>query len=812
MHDNGRTATVTFLDNAYLEAHRDYTFVIDIPGYASAESTHQRPEYLEDARIVGYNDNGTVVVRGYHPTSDSERVAVQENLNLGDVNLEGVLGQSGVFAYLRNNTVENFYQNDSETTVLGAVTDVNYNTAGTTPVSIEMSNGETYRLASGFIPRYNGTVDQSLTTTGDAADYAKVTLNSNNQVVFYDAYDWNRQSLIVESVDGNIVSGFGDQFNLTDYTVVESGEEIGISDISQGDNIYFNTTVEYAEVYNELAVGMIDRIFEDRVIVEGNEYQLTSDSAFIDAEGNRQSLQATHLQQFVDSEEPVSLYLDRSGNVSFVLGDLGDFVVGEDAAYLTSTVNAYRQGQRSNIELNYRSVTGSSESVTLGLEQLTRINDHVKGRPFIDGDEELAVIDYFTFDENAPGEGNIVAVLRGDSPNQVVVSDVEDLGNKDIIDFVKNNDGDIVGFNTLISGTYSEASLQDAAEVGASYLEGVTTDGVDADIRVFGSTPVFLHDEDDNFVGVASWDEVEAFDFDLVTGATVYHGNNNPAGIADYLVINVDEDTDLDTETVETNAVVNSVSYNAAGDEITQISLIVDGQFVTYEVNLSDEQNAALTGADDRLVRGEAVDVEVNSNDVVIGLEELGETEVGTVSSVSTVDRTVTLTDGGTYRFDQNTYIVDNRSGNTPEFLTLTDLENLDDVNVLVYTVSSGTNFVDFIVVNSGSPAPTPTITANTNVEGTIVELTANFAHFTDVDSDNVTVAFELEGEEADASFVSEEDADYTEGVYTESFALIDGFEDGNHEFDVTVSYDGIDSEEFSFTITVEDEATLDNN
>ncbi|GAK02975.1 hypothetical protein JCM19037_1250 [Geomicrobium sp. JCM 19037] len=554
---NGNVATVQFVesqDGAYLEALTPYEFTLTIPGFAPATYIYERPAFLENVRAVDSDaSNGTVIFGTRDEDGDLETWTV--NAQEG-TDFETILGTAGTVAFNSDRDIVDFFETE-EDVLYGAVTDVEFD--GDTPVEIEL-NGEWYDLESGYTFRYQGDLGTSLVTNrGEenedrTADYAKFVLNSSGEVAFYDAYDWSTSILVEEVTDEGVVTGFGLEEDLSDYTIVESGQTIGLSGVSRGDNLYYNTDAEYAEVYNDIVVGEINRIFAESIVVDGTEYNIDFGSTrYIDENGDVQVVEdATVFEQFEESGEPVSLYLNREGEITFVLGDLGDLIVGEDGAFLTADANAFTQGSRQILELSYTGTNEEDNTVALRVDQLTTVG--INGTEYRKDRNGVTGFSLTDVDATA-GTATFVIERSGDLDN-ITVSTDDYLSEDTVIEINTDSDDNIVGFNVLNDDLFQSGTGEESislADVGQNFLN-VGTFEDPTNIRVYNNTPVFLYD-DNGVVDVYSWSEIE--DFDTISAADVYHSNNN-AGVADYLAVHTSA-TDVEDGEELDNAVIDRV-------------------------------------------------------------------------------------------------------------------------------------------------------------------------------------------------------------------------------------------------------------
>lgn len=689
---DSRTAQVTFLPSsdeqggAFLEPLRKYEFQLTIPGYAPATYTYERPDYLENVRVVDSSASNETIT-----TNDGTTLNAPEGTDF-----EAVLGTGGTVAYNSNFDIVDFFVADEEV-LFGAVTDVRFVGTGEDrrPVEIEL-NGEWYDLADGYDLRYNGVVGTSLASVGGpTADYAKFVLNSQGEVAFYDAYDWTDE-LLVERYEDGFVYGFGEEVDVSDYTLVEDGQTISPNYLSRGDLLYINEDAEYGEVYNDLVVGNIDRVFSDSFVVDGVEYDLPSDNSikYINEDGETvEGTSITVIEQLAEEGEPVSLYLNRAGDISFIIGDLGVIVQGENGAFLTADGNAFTQGNRGILELSYADVAGSTENVELIVNELSQVNEFEVGEEDVVG---------FRLSPNASGQtGTIEAIIETevegeDDPIRTFVPalQLDALDENTVIEFFNNSNDEIVGLQTLedVENYVEPESIddEDRVRVGDRFVEG---------LRTTIDTPVFLHD-DGEYLESTTWGDIDSFE--IVEEANIYFDGDTD--VATYIVIDINE-TDVSSDLTDVNAVIDRVWLSSDESELVQVRAFVNNESVTYQVR------GDARGAD--LEQGDFATLSLNDDDEVVEVETLEGASVasGSPYNITTSNRTFNLTGHGQlFALESNGYVLDNTGSSitTANFRDIADLD--DDEFLTVLRAEEGSRFVDIIVINSDEDYEVPTL------------------------------------------------------------------------------------------------------
>ncbi|MFB4160980.1 hypothetical protein ACE1TF_13920 [Geomicrobium sp. JSM 1781026] len=677
---DGNVATVQFVESeggAFLAPLTPYEFRLTIPGFAPATYIYERPAFLEEVRVVDSSaSNGTLTFND----SDDTTLNAPEGTDF-----EAVLGTGGTVAYDSNDDIVDFFI-DEEEVLYGAVTDVR--TSGGTPVEIEL-NGEWYDLEEGYAMRYQGVVGESLAgDLGDGeptADYAKFVLNSSGEVAFYDAYDWDLDApILVEEVEDGIVSGFGQEIDASDYTVIEGGQTINVNDLQRGDNLYYNDEYEYAEVFNNIVVGEVEEVFSNSVIVDGTEYSLEG-ARYVDENGNVQPLDAPILEGFVDADEPVTLYLNRAGEISFVLGDMDGMLRTGDGVFLSANANSFTQGNRGILELSFTDLSGETASESLHIQGLQQINGFVRGQVSPLANDNRVVQSFTYTDVENSGTGSVTVNFTNEDTLQIIDSLEATFAAASVPELIKNNDGDIVGIRAL--NVNDDITTNDfPVDVGENFI---------GNSRTYSGTPVILYNEATNQVDeIYTWGNIE--DFDLITGGTVY-ADNQHAGVADYIVV-TREQAGVDQADEGVTSVVDRTWLNAQGTQVTRVRVLENGEYVTYNV----EAGALPTN----LTQGTVVNLVLNNNDVVVGNAGFADGQLisgATVTATSNTNREFTL-DGRTENFqlESGGYVIDNRGDGQPSttsFSTLVNnLEDGDTVDVLL--AQAGTRFVDIVVIN----------------------------------------------------------------------------------------------------------------
>ncbi|WP_352420270.1 S-layer homology domain-containing protein [Proteiniborus sp.] len=178
-----------------------------------------------------------------------------------------------------------------------------------------------YDMADDVVVYANGSLVKKLSDIKASYDYAKVVV-VDKKVVFVDAYEL-KGYFVVSEVDGNVAYDFNDdEVNLKDYTIVKEGKTIAVADLEEGDNLFFNKTAKYAEVYNDSVTGKVDKAYDDSFKLDGTTYGWADYALYLEDE---ELAELTHevIASMMDEEGTVELFFNRVGDVVLVAGDTG---------------------------------------------------------------------------------------------------------------------------------------------------------------------------------------------------------------------------------------------------------------------------------------------------------------------------------------------------------------------------------------------------------------------------------------------------------------------------------------------------------
>ncbi|MTI66955.1 MAG: hypothetical protein FH753_10190 [Firmicutes bacterium] len=435
---------------------------------------------------------------------------------------------------------------------------------------------ETYDMVEDAVVYVNGEKDDIAD-----ADYAKVVLNDDEEVMFVDAYTWDN-SLVVEDVDDTDVVGYDDTaadetIDLEDYTIVKDGKTVSIDDIDAEDVLYYNEDAEYAEVYNNTVEGEVTAVFANDFDLDDDNY--TTAGTYIEAGDDVENidvLDTDALDSMKDAEEEVRVFLDRNGDVRHVVGDLDEEDTSTLAGYVIRDVE-----QLSSV----RSTTYNVDVVTENGE-------------FIEYDVEKADLDEDTVTFSNGGANT-------------------DIAKGDIVEITYDEDGDI---DEVVAVGAHDEKVTTASSDDIDVADDKYTDN---GYRLEDSAVVFdIQDytDDTDDIAVSKYSEL---DFDTVEEGFVFADSDD---YVTYMVV-----TKTDKEVTELTGVITEVKKLSNGNYRTWISVdgeekrddldtkYAEGKVVDFEIDEDEAfENISIVSADKS---GEIADISNRNKTFDVGTE-----------------------------------------------------------------------------------------------------------------------------------------------------------------------------------------------
>jgi len=561
----------------------------------------------------------------------------------------------------------------------------------------------------------------TMLTDEKEVEYAKIVLDSNGNVAYISAFDWDNvdadypasgNPLVVDKIDDTVVVGYDMDQDFDDYTVIKDGKVIELSDIKQGDIVYYNDAEEFAEVYDKTVTGTIDGVYKDEIEVDGELYDYMDGSSeiatYLDEDGDIADFDQDAAEQMEDAGEAVVLHFDRNGNLVFVGGELGETATSSNAVILTETLDYWADSRnKAQMELEYVDANGDAAVKSFAVADLDEVT--VNGKTYeVDETYNGTKIDKFALSGTLYKGKYLVALDANDNViNLTGTSGTVSRGSETSANYI--HDLSTAPFGTALEvGTDDEGNVVEL-EFFTNTQAIVSTDELESGDKYFASrkinsnTKVFniedgtfssgvLTDLDSDEVSVMNWEDL-AEDTMIISGTAYFNDDNE----VEYFVVSNDNANDTD----DFKALVTKVVYNT-DDEIVSLKAFVNGTEKTYVVD-----NEEVAG----IAKGDSVLIEVSeSSGKVTAISEYTATanihKLAEVVDYDPMEDTLEVTTAGginlTFDILSDTKVYDATSS-TYKVVSLSELTKMeassDTRKVTILLDAVGSMFVKFIVI-----------------------------------------------------------------------------------------------------------------
>jgi hypothetical protein len=517
----------------------------------------------------------------------------------------------------------------------------------------------------------------------------KVVLNNKNDVVYVDLYTFDDIFVakdLDEDNDDIVLSIDEDEFDLEDYTIFKEGKLITTTDLEEGDVVFFNTEEEFAEVFNSTVSGEIEHVYSTAIEVDDEEYEYdgvqaidTQVSYYIDEDGDFEIFNNDDSNdnpaEAMEDEGDVTIFLDRTGEMVYITGKLGEVETNTVAGLLIEPIEEnldyFGENQYRFVFVNELGAK-ITETINIGDLDEIRVDDVVVNDDLKDLDNLLIEIGG-TRDES----GDIV---EGSARNNV----------GDIVEFIYDEDGDVVELNFFDNDV--ELGVDDV-ESDDSYVDGKK---LSSSVVVFSySEDTVGADIDDDDVTVVEWDEEN---FDEIDNADYYHDGSD--------VLYVFALDGIVDDTSDVVGVYGGEHREYDGDIVKMTAWTVDGE-TTYRVD--DIKSTSATTSE-----GAIYILEVNDDTNVVEKIDLASAaapadmllaEVGSVitdeDDIDVPSREITV-NGTTYKLVSEYNVID---ATTKDDLDDMDLRGLrdeledNDLTITLVLDEADSKYVQLIVI-----------------------------------------------------------------------------------------------------------------
>ncbi len=695
---DGKSATITMYEKDAstganpkdeIERLTDYTVTVVADGKV-VSFTFQRPGYTE-GRITDVN----IEKRTF--TAGGRTINVPKTAKF---DFQASLGSDIRVWFNKDLDLMNVVVDDS--TVVTDGLEVT-KTDGAENGKVEITAGVEYTLADTFTFYLNDAV-AAIGAKGVEYDYAKLFFDSNGDVEFILAYNWDTVNpFVVKEMDADVAISYDNtELDLEDFIIMKDGKTITTADLKEGDMVYYSQASNggdgVAEVYNNSVSGEITAVYFDKIKVSGKNYTYLGVTQYLDGDDFK-AVDSDAAEEFQAGGD-VKLYLNRLGDVVFMSGTQGVVDTNTLTAHLIDGAVYYADGvsTRGKVELDLVDEKGDEHSYSFRIDTLDMITSPA-GTEYEVGKNLYGVeIEKFGV---IIATGQVVAldsngdVIKADGTTSATWTDGYPIVDLDLV----AADNMLINVSTNDSGSVKELEFFAAAKTldvsGANpNLElddtyALATDGnkyrLQSDTLVFdgsdGFSGTYKPDADD--ITVSKWADLKNAGYEI-TDADIYVDSD---GNVDYLVV---KQTTAD-DTSDINAVITAVLKNT-DNKVIEITVLIDGKEVTYAV---DKVTSSAS-----IAKGKSVIITVNDNSDLV--EAIATTTlvsgVVDVAGINVTDKKISV--GGTwYTLVSGADVYDALDTSDVVIEQFRDIKAGDTVSLLLDEV--GTTFVEVITITA---------------------------------------------------------------------------------------------------------------
>lgn len=498
------------------------------------------------------------------------------------------------------------------------------------------------------------------------ADFAKVVLNDDDEIVWAEGYSLAGY-ILVEELDDEVVIDLNDvELDTEDYTIVKDGKTISVEDLAKGDILFFNTAEEFAVVYNMSTEGVINRVYDATSFrVDTTRFSFSIlDPQYLDGD-DLGDLDEDVVRGMMDEESSVEIFKDFRGKVVLAVGDTGIAATSKQYAYVTADPVMFQK--RSATYINLDVITENGEEIKFDVKLATA---NVSG----------SAINW-----------------AGATTN---TDDLDVFAKGDVVQIVIDEDGELDDYVALTSYDYTKLTTESGIKVSAKYADKYSLQA---------SAPMFWtenFDTDVDDIEVMKWSDA-ADEFTYVEQGRFYYNSS------DKVIVVVAIETDSDEDTTTHFGLVTGLRKISNKDQY-EITIEVEGskkeidtntdKTFTWQAPVGTTTPAAINGVS----VGDFAKVTVgDKSGLATVVTEYPADSVLYVIKV--IDRTrVELgakdaTSGTVYTMVTGSVVYDDEDSKT----SLGTLAKNDKVEV--YLDRAGSRFVKYLRVNEFATAPTAT-------------------------------------------------------------------------------------------------------
>ena len=518
----------------------------------------------------------------------------------------------------------------------------------------------------------------------------KVVVNDKGDVVFVDLYTFE-DIFVADELDDDdkdvVVAVDGEEFDFDGFTIFKDGMLIATTDIEENDVVFFNDDDEFAEVYNMTVTGEIDRVYYEAIEVDDEDYDYraavtdAATSYYVDGD-DFLAFDEDAAEDMEAAEDDVTLFLDRTGELVFITGDLGDADTSTVAGLLLEDVVFDESFERAYGEFVFVNEEGTKVTETIKIKDLDEINGvEVDAVRYDDDSTDTTYVEI-----NPAASGSDKFTMAGDdddyTPDYILQAGL-------VMEFVYDEDGDVVELQFVDNRDFDSS---DDVDVDDDYLDG---NRITKDIVVFAVDGFSFGDSiDDDDVTVLEWDEDN---FSDISEGTYYYDNDKVL----YVVTE-----EVGDDTTDISVVLDEYRMDSDDDDVVRVTAWSTDGKKTYYVDNDSRDIATSEGAIYVLtIDDESGEVKETSNP---GTGEVdADVYLTDEDNVDVADKEITVSGrnygtGSTIKLISDYIIVDATDSSDIDDMNLRDLKDLaEDGTVtldLVYDAADS-NYVQIVIV-----------------------------------------------------------------------------------------------------------------
>ena len=504
---------------------------------------------------------------------------------------------------------------------------------------------------------------------GAVADYAKVVLNDDDEIIWAQGYTFDG-FIVVDEVKDEVVYSADDydDVDVEDFLFVKDGKEIKSADLEEGDVLYYNADEEFAVVYNNSKTGEIERVYADDkqdIRFAGSNYTIADDAIYVSENGKIGELSSVNLEEIADNDEEVTIFFNYHDEVTVVMGEPD---TGTSAYYaLRENANVYGGRKGDMLALDLRDSTGAKVSFDLDTD-------------FIGEDEDFLIQD-------------------GDGGFDVNKDDIDKLAAKltegHVLKVTLDKDGDPKEVALM-----TEFKVRDNDDIEIDDSKVRSDDGTD--FKLQSSTVVFYDDLKEAITLGNAKDE-----FSKVKNVKFFVEKGKVVAIVG------ETDADSDT-TMVSGLLVKKSDISKLKNDKYEIKIKVSGSTKRY-VTEDDELDSS--------------DFDIFSDGSIVNLEigdksgEVKEFDVAKDLTIKVTDvrgKTIKADTGKEYTLNNDGIVYELKDGKYEEIR----LSEVDDKDVTIYFEGNSSRFVNYVIMGAETETPEDTgVVTYINTAGTRFEV-----------------------------------------------------------------------------------------